>query len=289
MDMEALKTFLTLAETGSFSRTAQRMILAQSTISKRIGELEREMGETLFVRERSGAALTAAGKLLHEYAEQMVNMEAKLKRQMQRKSQYAGYLVLGTVYAYFDTGLSPMLRSFSEAHPDIAVKVRFGHTASMLAELNQAHIDVAFTHHPFQHPEYVCELICEDDMILVTDARNAELAGGVDREAIKDLPFLSSNFLYDTTRDWLFPKSRQFRLEVDIARSTLPLLLGSRWYTLLAKKLVERELQAGQLIEIPVRGLPIPPVRYYMVYRRDGAQQRALQEWLTYFADSRSS
>lgn len=282
MDIEQLKTFLTLAETKSFSQTAKRMLLAQSTISKRIHELEKELGEALFLRERTGAVLTTGGNALYEYAEQMVNMEEKLKKQLQRKEQYSGCLVLGTVYAYFDVGLSGLLQTFMEEHPDVSVELRFGHTRHMLSELSQALIDVAFTHHPFQHPEYLCQDIGQDDIILVTDAQNTAFCGGISHEAIRDLPFLSSNFLYDTTRSWLFPKGRQFQLEIDIARNVIPFLLDSKWYTLLARKLVEKELQSGQLIEIPISGRQIPPVRYYMSHRRDSAQQKALQAWLTF-------
>ena len=57
MNTEQLETFLALAETKNFSRCAQRLIISQSAVSKRIFELEKELGQTLFHRS-GGVALT---------------------------------------------------------------------------------------------------------------------------------------------------------------------------------------------------------------------------------------
>ena len=57
MNTEQLETFLALAETKNFSRCAQRLIISQSAVSKRIFELEKELGQTLFHRS-GGVAQT---------------------------------------------------------------------------------------------------------------------------------------------------------------------------------------------------------------------------------------
>lgn len=283
MNTEQLKTFLSLAETKSFSLSAKNLILAQSTVSKRIRELEKEVGQKLFTRVHSGTILTTAGKTLLQYAEQMVNMEEKAKEQIHRKNQYQGYLVLGTVHAYFEGYLSKTLRSFIEEHPEISVNLKLNHTGDLISSVRQASLDIAFVHHPFHHPEYVCQLIEEDDVILITDFKNKTYGKGISHKEIKALPFISSNFLYSTTHSWLFPPSQQFQLEMDIAKQTLPFLKNSKWYTLLARKLAEAELQSGEFIEIPVLDAKIPPVQYYMIYRRDNAGQMAVKEWITHF------
>ena len=68
MNIEYLKTFVLLAENGSFSKTAKEQVLVQSTVSSRISELEKEIGQKLFVRNKNYSELTLAGKALLEYA-----------------------------------------------------------------------------------------------------------------------------------------------------------------------------------------------------------------------------
>ena len=64
MNTDALKTFLVLSELRSFRKTAQQLYIAQSTVSSRIQELERDLGQTLFDRKARGMTLIPAGHRL---------------------------------------------------------------------------------------------------------------------------------------------------------------------------------------------------------------------------------
>lgn len=281
MNTEQLKTFLSLAETKNFSRSAEALIISQSTVSKRIGELEKETGQSLFLRGRGGVRLTGAGQALREYAEQIVNLEEKALSQLNRTGQYSGYLILGSAYAYYDMHLCSRLRVFAQRHPDVSVRVKCGHTGALLNELRRALLDVAFTHHPFHNPDYICTCVGEDELVLVTDAKNTEHCGGISYASVKELPLIDSNFLYGTTQRRLFPPSCQFQLRMDIASCAVPLLKDGGWYAILARKHVEALLQSGRLRVIPICGEEIPPVQHYMVYRKESGQQPAVQKFLS--------
>ena len=62
MDIESLNTFLTLASTRSFTRTANQLFVAQSTVTNRINELEKELKLKLFNRNNKSVALTPDGE-----------------------------------------------------------------------------------------------------------------------------------------------------------------------------------------------------------------------------------
>ena len=83
MNTEQLETFLALAETKNFSRCAQRLIISQSAVSKRIFELEKELGQTLFHRS-GGVALTGEGRAFRPYAEQMLNLREQAAERLGR-------------------------------------------------------------------------------------------------------------------------------------------------------------------------------------------------------------
>ncbi len=77
---EDARLFLAVAESGSLSAAAKRLRVAQPTVSRRIGELEAALGESLFVRSVDGAKLTAYGERLLEPARRMAEWATELER-----------------------------------------------------------------------------------------------------------------------------------------------------------------------------------------------------------------
>ncbi|WP_250229516.1 LysR family transcriptional regulator [Anaeropeptidivorans aminofermentans] len=285
MNTEQLKTFLSLSESRNFSLTAKAMIVAQSTISNRIQELEKEIGQRLFIRNHNGAELTSAGKALLEYAEKIISLEEQAIDQANRVSKFEGRIILGTVYSYYDTRLSNILGNFMKENPDISLKVNFAHSSRIISESRKRTIDIGFTHHYYDHPEYFCKLIEKDDVILITGFQNTRYADGVSISEIKNLPYISSNFLYSKTKEWLFSKHQQFQLEMEIGANIIPFITESENYTLLARNLVKDKVERKELREVPVINGEIPPVEYYMVYRKDD-HRHYIKKWLSFFEEN---
>jgi len=130
MNTEQLETFLALAETKNFSRCAQRLIISQSAVSKRIFELEKELGQTLFHRS-GGVALTGEGRAFRPYAEQMLNLREQAAERLKRSSQYASHLFIGCTYAYYDMRLGAQIDGFAGENPGCSVKVRLAHSVGI--------------------------------------------------------------------------------------------------------------------------------------------------------------
>lgn len=74
MNINALRTFLAIAETGSLVRASEVLNVTQSTVTARLKALEDDLGQTLFLRGKSGARLTAAGATFKRYAEAMTGL-----------------------------------------------------------------------------------------------------------------------------------------------------------------------------------------------------------------------
>jgi LysR family transcriptional repressor of citA len=280
MNTEYLKTFLALAKNGSFAQTAKDLLVAQSTISNRIRELEDAAGQKFFARNRSRSELTQAGEIFLEYAEKMLSLEERAIAQVNLTCKYSDRLALGTVYAFYDSYMCKALAPFVEDHPEISVNVIFGHSKKIIAECRMENIDIGFAHHPYQHPEYHCQLLKEDDVILITGSENQEYRGGIPASCIQELPIIYSNFLYSTTHDWLFTKCQRFQLELEIASKALPFVKNGRWYTLLDRRQAQPALDAGEIAEIPVLNGKIPPVQYYSIYNKRKEKSAAVQNFL---------
>ena len=83
MQIDLLDTFLDLAETRSFHRTAERLRITQSTVSARVTALEQAVGSRLFDRSRAGTDLTPEGKRFEPHARALRHEWNEAKRRIQ--------------------------------------------------------------------------------------------------------------------------------------------------------------------------------------------------------------
>ncbi len=280
MNIEYLKTFVLLAENGSFSKTAKEQVLVQSTVSSRISELEKEIGQKLFVRNKNYSELTLAVKALLEYAEKIISLESGAIAHANMAGEYSEKLIIGTVYSLYDSHLCHFIPDFMKENADISIKVIFGHSGRIISGLSNGSINIGYSHNPYSHPGYICTLLNEDDVLLVTASQNRQFAHGIPVSKIKELPIYYSNFLYSTTHNWIFPKNKLFQLDIDIASKIIPFLKTGESYTFLPRKIIEPEINNGSIIEIPVLDGKIPPVQNYVIYKKEDEKSNALQKWL---------
>src|SRR5262245_66354900 len=96
MDIALARTFLMVAETGSFIDAARKMNVTQSTVSARIKVLEEQFGRSLFERSRNGATLTAAGEQFKKHALALVRIWQHAKIEVGLSGQRRDHLAMGT-------------------------------------------------------------------------------------------------------------------------------------------------------------------------------------------------
>lgn len=280
MNIEYLKTFLALASNGNFTKTAQNLFISQSTVSIRIKELEKEIGKKLFERNHGTAVLTLPGKALVEYAEKIVGLEANAIEQASLAGTFSERLIVGTVYYFYDSFIADNLEDHLERHPDIAIRIVLGHSMKIIQSIGTGDLDIGFTHHPYNHPGYYCQLFNVDEMLLVTGAHNNQYINGISIWEVKNLPILYSSFLDHATENWIFPRQHLFSLDIYVGGKIVPFLKKGDRYTFLPKKLVEKELQEGTLINIPLIGNQLPPLENYIIYKRDNEKHATICHWI---------
>ena len=97
MDIEALKTFITLADLKNFTKTAEQHFVVQSTVTNRINELEKELGRQLFERDKKHVILTLEGEHLLSYAKRIVELQETAAEELSRMQSFTSHLSIGTV------------------------------------------------------------------------------------------------------------------------------------------------------------------------------------------------
>ena len=92
MELRTLKYFLEVAREGSITRAATHLHITQPTLSRQIAQIEDELGEKLYTRENYGIRLTEEGLLLKKRAEEMLELEEKIRL------EFSGGNISGTIY-----------------------------------------------------------------------------------------------------------------------------------------------------------------------------------------------
>ena len=90
MNLKQLEAFVRVAETKNFSTAAKQLYLTQPTVSAHIASLERELGTCLLVRSTTGVALSESGKELDADAEQMLEIEQKIRERFGLTGKQSG-------------------------------------------------------------------------------------------------------------------------------------------------------------------------------------------------------
>src|SRR5256886_7558534 len=124
MDINHLEVFLAVAQEKSFSRAAETLHRTQPAVSQAIRRLEAELGEPLFDRSSKDGTMTAAGRVLHDFAQQMMNLRHHAHSAIRElRDLHRGKLSL-SANEYTVMGLLPLIPIFRARHPHIKIEVK---------------------------------------------------------------------------------------------------------------------------------------------------------------------
>jgi DNA-binding transcriptional LysR family regulator len=141
LDTALLRTFVTLAETGSFSRTGALVGRSQSAVSGQIRRLEEAMGATLFHRDTRNVALTAEGEQMLAPARAMLAQAAAMLARF-RDGRLAGTVRFGAPEDFASAYLPEVLGHFAAAHPAVTLHVTCMLTLPLVEALGRGEVDV---------------------------------------------------------------------------------------------------------------------------------------------------
>ena len=142
LNLDGLRSFVAICETGSFRRAAARVHKSPSAVSLQIAKLEEVLGARLLDRDARNLALTAQGETLLGQARRLLGLNDETFALFQT-SALAGRLALSAPH---DLGVSlvpGLLRRLAEAHPDLQVDVRLGTSDSVLKGITDGDVNLA--------------------------------------------------------------------------------------------------------------------------------------------------
>lgn len=122
LDNEEIQAFMLVVEKRSITAVAYQMNLSKSVISKRVSDLERNLGAQLLVRSTRGVMPTEAGLLFYEAAtESMRRLNAAVEAISERKNNLFGKLRVVAPVSFTQLWLGRVVAEFAQTHPDLNV------------------------------------------------------------------------------------------------------------------------------------------------------------------------
>lgn len=136
MDELDIRILLSLAETGSLTKTAASLFLAQPTLTKRLQNVEQELGTQLFLRSKNGITLTPMGERAIETMQQVSTQFSKLRMFIQQNQDYiGGSLTVASSLDYSRYSLPDVLETYINAFPQVNLRVTTAHSSSNFQKL----------------------------------------------------------------------------------------------------------------------------------------------------------
>ncbi len=144
MDFYQIRYFLAVAETGNFSRAAERVHVSQPTLSAGIRKLEEELGRPLFERGRRRSALTADGQRFLDHA-RTIQEEITAAKEAVAGHSHDGIFRLGLMKTLPSAGIARLLLEFRQAAGRVRLQVQEGKAEQLRTWLEQDRLDAAIT------------------------------------------------------------------------------------------------------------------------------------------------
>ncbi len=144
MELHQLRYFVAVAQTGNFSRAAQRCHVSQPSLSQQILKLERRLGQPLLNRLGRRAALTDAGRLLLDRATAILASVDDVERRLSDGGGLqGGRLAIGAIPTIAPYVLPPALERFARHCPQVELTVLEDVTRNLLAAVMEGDLDLA--------------------------------------------------------------------------------------------------------------------------------------------------
>ena len=270
MNLFQIETMAWVARLKSFSMAAAKMNTTQPAVSKRIHELEKELGVLLFNRSQRHVQLTPKGRECFAYAEKIMAVVLDMKSHVSAHHAVSGRVSLGVSELIAQTWLHELLFQLNRDYPELIIDPTVELTLSLLRGFEAGQYDVLLiggngitTTHP------VLELGQSKFAWMAkpgTESPSKPLTPR-DLQTRRILTWTKEAALYQSIDDW-FIQNNAYPLDRILCNATMSIVtltISGLGISLLPIELVKRELAEKQLCIIPTKP-EFPSVRYLATY-----------------------
>ncbi|MEF3308169.1 LysR family transcriptional regulator [Paenibacillus sp. GYB004] len=210
MEFRQLQYAIQIAAEKNFSRAAEKLHIAQPSLSQQLSKLEKELGVLLFHRNTNSVELTHAGAVFVDKAQKIVDMVGEIRQEMDDISQLRkGKLIIGSMPITGAHMLPHILPVFQERYPDIEIALVEETSANLTQLTSEGKTDFSLLALPLQEQSLEYEVLIDEELRLAVPRNHPALSGRsadgtVDLASFSSEPFIllkKGQGLYQTAID----------------------------------------------------------------------------------------
>lgn len=290
MDLDQLHTFLEIVRLKSFSKAAQTCFRTQPAISAQVRQLEQELNTTLFERLGTRIALTTAGKIFAEYAEQILELRKRAQDAINELEKTPrGELVIAANEATCIYVLPEVFSEFKSQYPNVQLLVDRSYGAKVVQAVQENLADFGVTQLPVQEKKLQVVKVFADEIVLLTPPGH-RLA---ERPYVTPADLLGEPMLLPksgTTRarlnQWLenLESELQISMELDSSEMLKRFVMAGLGLSFTASSHVLEEVRERRLEAVRLGPEPMER-RLGLIYRKDKALSKAAMGFIQVMLD----
>lgn len=283
LELKQLKTFVLVAETLSFSKTAQILNFAQSSISEQIRLLENEFGCKLFERLGRNICLTNEGNKFLVYAEKILSLCDEAKQSIVGGLTQRGSLTIAAAETLCVFRLPDLFKEYCSSYPSVDVKLKIGNCEDFPDMIRKGKTDIAFTlDNERVYHDIVSKTLLYEPLVVVSSITDSLAKKNI----VEPCEFNGKNLIL-TQRGCSYRASfEEFLSSVDVRPNSIlelesieaikQYVISGFGISFLPRIAVEKEIERGQLVEIAYNG-PELYTSAQVLYHKDKWLSPALQ------------
>ena len=173
MEIRQIQYFLSVVETGSFSAAADEHYISQSSLSKQIIGLEKELGLPLFDRSKRKVFLTEAGEAFRDHARKIDATYKALVVDLNGYKADTDSFSIAAIPVIAQYGITSYIAQFQDAYPGIRFNLEEVHGLNIFPALQERRFDMAIARHNYLDRDmFACLDICKDKLVVVVSTKN---------------------------------------------------------------------------------------------------------------------
>lgn len=274
LDLHKLETFVHVAETLSFSEAAKILHLSQPTISHHIKTLELDLGVELFIRSGSGLALSDAGRVLYPWARKLIRRSIEIRDMIASlNNNVVGDLRIACSTTAGKYILPQLAARFKQRFPGIRVSILSCTSPLIIPRLLEGEANLGVISYEAIQPGMELQEFFEDSITLIVP-KNHPWTGyrAIQPSDLVDEPLILREATSGTRRVMLEQMAKNdiklddlnIFLEIGNAEAIVETVAKGFGVAFVSRLSTARELETGEVVEIPVEGMELKR-KIYMV------------------------
>lgn len=240
MDLELVRTFLAVSSAGSLTAAAGHLHMTQAAVSARLRTLETELDTRLFVRNKSGARLTPAGRAFLPHATQLMQMWERARAEVALGPNREAVLSIGAEVSLWSGVLLNWVVKLRTDRPTVALRTETDSVQRLLDRLQNGTLDIAVLYTEQRRPGVGSTLVLVDELVAVSTRKR-------DPMKVDNYIYVDWGPDFRARHDQAFPNLRNANLQANLGPLALRCLLrlgGSGYFRTRA---VQSHIEAGRL------------------------------------------